>query len=218
MKFTSNLSYLIGLITTDGNLSKDGRHIIFVSKDLDQINNVKKILKLKCEVKEKLGSYSNTKKYYYLQFSDVVLYRFLISIGLMPNKTKNLKSLNIPDEFFCDFLRGHLDGDGCTYSLWDKRWKSSFRLYTVFISASLKHLEWIQTKIIKLLKVTGRLRYYGRSVYHLIFAKKESVVLLNRLYYNKKVICLSRKQFKIDQALGIINKQAGVEKLVYSLP
>ena len=39
-----DLSYIIGLITTDGNLSKDGRHFDFTSKDIEQVKNFKKIL------------------------------------------------------------------------------------------------------------------------------------------------------------------------------
>ncbi len=36
MKWTANLAYAVGLITTDGCLSKDGRHIDLTSKDLEQ--------------------------------------------------------------------------------------------------------------------------------------------------------------------------------------
>ena len=45
-KWTGGLAYIIGLITSDGCLSKDGRHIDFTSKDLDQIQNFTKILGL----------------------------------------------------------------------------------------------------------------------------------------------------------------------------
>lgn len=218
MLWTPDFAYCVGLITTDGNLSKDGRHITFVSKDIEQINNLMRILQLHCKISTKKGSYSNTKLYYYLQFSNIVLYRFLLSIGLMPNKTKIIKELVIPDKYFSDFLRGHLDGDGYTYSHWDNRWKSSFRLYTIFMSASLTHLQWIQRKILELYGVSGKLNFYGRSVYYLVFAKIKSTILLRFLYYNNNVTCLKRKLFKIESALGIIDRQAGVEKLVYSLP
>ena len=46
MRCNSNLSYVIGLLTADGNLSSDGRHITFVSKDLDLIHIFKKGLGL----------------------------------------------------------------------------------------------------------------------------------------------------------------------------
>lgn len=46
MLWSANLAYAVGLITTDGCLYNDGRHLAFVSKDLTQIRTFKRILKL----------------------------------------------------------------------------------------------------------------------------------------------------------------------------
>ena len=67
-----------------------------------------------------------------------------MSIGLMPNKTKIIGAVKIPNNYFFDFLRGHFDGDGTFYSYWDPRWRSSHMFYVVFASASLKHIIWLQ--------------------------------------------------------------------------
>ena len=121
MKLSGKLAYAVGLIATDGNLSKNGRHINLTSKDEEQIKNFAKILNLKNAISMKRSSYTREKKYYFLQFGDIELYRFLLSIGLMPNKTKSLGPLQIPDKYFADYLRGFLDGDGFTTSYWDTR-------------------------------------------------------------------------------------------------
>lgn len=63
MRWSADLAYAVGLISTDGNLSKDGRHFDFTSKDLDQIKNFKKILKLKNKIGKK---YSGQYKFNYL--------------------------------------------------------------------------------------------------------------------------------------------------------
>ncbi len=202
IEWSRDFAYAIGLITTDGSLSKDGRHLNFTSKDLDQIQNFAKILSLKNKVGLKSGSYGGEKKYYNLQFGNVKFYRFLLSIGLCPNKSKRLGRLMIPVKYFADFLRGHLDGDGYTYSYWDKRWKSSFMFYTSFVSASKKHLFWIKQKISELYHIEGALRFSGKSTYVLKYAKISSIKLLRKLYYNEKVVCLKRKKFKIQAALG----------------
>lgn len=47
-----------------------------------------------------------------LQWSDVLFYRWLIDVGLMPAKSLRLGPLKVPDEWFRDFLRGCIDGDG----------------------------------------------------------------------------------------------------------
>ena len=39
IEWSPDFAYAIGLITTDGNLSPDGRHVNFTSKDLELIKN-----------------------------------------------------------------------------------------------------------------------------------------------------------------------------------
>ena len=214
VSWSHSLAYAVGLITTDGCLSKDGRHIDLTSKDLEQINNFKKILRLKNKIGFKYPGGDRNKFCYRIQFGDVKFYDFLLSIGLSPHKSKSLSEIVVPDKYFADFLRGYLDGDGFTYSYWDKRWKSSFMLYTGFASASKSHLEWIKSKIKHLYLIEGSIKYAGKSTYELMYAKRSSIILLNKIYYNDKVVCLKRKKFKIDKALGIIRNQAGMLKLV----
>ena len=156
-EWSPELAYAIGLIATDGCLYGDGRHINLTSKDLDQIKTFAKILGLKNQIGEKQSGYSTGKVYYNFQFGDVLFYKFLESIGLTSNKSKTIGELNIPDRYFADFLRGHLDGDGCTYSYFDPRWKSSYMIYTQFISASNKHLEWLRNKIDAHCDISGKI-------------------------------------------------------------
>lgn len=210
MIWSSNFAYAVGLITTDGCLSKDGRHIDLTSKDLEQIKNLKKILKLTNKIGLKYARSDKSKYYYHIQFGNIKLYRFLVSIGITPKKSKTLKAIKIPDKYFADFLRGCLDGDGCTFSYWSKQWPNSFVMYTSFTSASPEFLVWLRQKIFKLYKVIGSINQ-GRRAQQLRFAKKSSLILIKNMYYSSKNIHLSRKKFKIDQTLGIIGrKEAGV--------
>jgi len=147
----------------------------------------------------------NNKTVTRIQFGDVKFYQFLVRIGITSAKTKTIAKLKIPNKHFFDFLRGHLDGDGSFYSYWDPRWKSSFMFYTVFISASEKHIQWLQNKIYQLLKIKGHITTSkGDTTYHLKYAKRESVKLLKKIYYSKKVVCLSRKRLKIEKVLASI--------------
>jgi intein/homing endonuclease len=107
----ANLWYLVGLITSDGCLSKDGRHIDITSKDYEFLQKLKNLLGLLNKVGTKNKSKVN--QAHYLQISNKNLYDFLLSIGLMSNKSLSLKSLKISEEFFVDFLRGLIDCDGC---------------------------------------------------------------------------------------------------------
>ncbi len=202
--WSTKLAYAVGLITTDGCLSKDGRHINLTSKDKDQICTFKKCLGIKNKVGLKTGGFVKNKKYYNLQFGDVLFYRFLLDIGLTSAKSKTLKSLKIPNKYFADFLRGSLDGDGTFYSYWDKRWASSFLFYLGFISASLEHLEWLQNKIYFLYKTKGHLnKSSNNKAYQLKYAKTEAEVIIKKIYYLPNIPKLDRKFKKINKALKI---------------
>lgn len=204
-RWNSEFAYVVGLITTDGSLSKDGRHIVLVSKDKDQIQNFAKILNLKNRIGLKASTYTGKKIYHQIQFSNVKLYRFLVNIGLGPNKTKSIGILNIPDRYFRDFLRGHLDGDGYTYSYWDKRWKKSYMIYTIFLSSRKEHLDWLYHSIERKLEISGRITKQ-KTVFRLVYAKNDSLKLLKHIYYRANLPCLKRKRLKVLKALGIIEK------------
>jgi len=88
MVWSANFAYAVGLICSDGSLSKDGRHIDFTSKDIEQIENFRKILKLNNKVRLKNSGSNRLKKYYSIQFGDVKLYRFLVSIGITATNQK----------------------------------------------------------------------------------------------------------------------------------
>ncbi len=200
IRWSHNLGYAIGLLTTDGNLSPDGRHFTFVSKDIDLIKTFKRCLGLSNKITLKASGYSN-KMYHKVQFGNVKLYKWLLNIGLMPNKTKIITKIDIPDKYFADFLRGHLDGDGYVRVYQDPIYPNSQRLYTRFTSASLPHLLWLQKRSSSLLDVKGHWCRKDKSTFELSFAKNESKILLNAIYYNKYVPCLKRKRKIVEQFL-----------------
>ena len=208
MGWSANFAYAIGLITTDGCLYNDGRHMSLTTKDIEQAENFKKCLGISVKIGLKSGGVKKEKKYYHVQFGDVKFYRFLLSIGLTPAKSKTIGAVEIPDEYFFDFLRGCFDGDGCFYSYWDPRWKSSHMFYVEFISASRMHIKWLQKKLENKIGVVGYVSGKDTtSVIQLRYAKKEALAIINKMYYNPRVVCLPRKRFKIKKALTIERKQ-----------
>lgn len=191
--WSSAFAYAIGLITTDGNLSKDGRHINLTSKDLEMIVNFKKCLGLENKIGRKARGGSMEKKYFVVQFGDTNFYNFLLSIGLKPAKSHTLKELLIPDEFFKDFLRGCIDGDGSIGAFRHPESKY-LQLRTRLYSGSKSFLVWIKYKISTNVSIdTGWIEGKGKTrVYKLVFAKNDSVKLL-RFIYNQSSCYLTRK-------------------------
>lgn len=209
IKWSRNFAYAIGLLVTDGSLSKDGRHVVFTSKDTEQINNFQKCLDINYIAGKKKNGLSKRRVYYVVQIGDVNFYNFLTKIGLMANKTKIIGAIKVPKKYFFDFLRGHFDGDGSTYCYWDKRWKSSFMFYTTFSSASPAHIEWLREKIKELAKINGHItRARGKSCIQLKYAKEESARLFGKLYH-PGFVGLSRKHLKYLSNLTIMNNNKG---------
>ena len=199
-QWSPTLAYTIGLITTDGNLSSDGRHINFTSKDKQLVQTFKECLRLQNKIGHKARERKGIKRYYQIQFGNIVLYRWLLDIGLTPNKSKTINTLEIPNQYFADFLRGHLDGDGSIKVYQDPVWKKSQRIYVVFNSASILHIEWLQHRIKSLFGVKGFLRT-ANTMFSLTFAKKESLRLLPNLYHRANLPCLERKRTIVQSVL-----------------
>lgn len=203
IKWSPEFAYAIGLIATDGCLLKDRRHVDFTSKDREQIENFIRCLGVRLKIGKKTNGAKGSA--FRVQLSDVNFFRFLVSVGLFPNKSKTIGPLEIPKAFFFDFLRGHFDGDGTFYSYWDPRWRSSFMFYTAFISASKAHIDWLREMISDTVGIRGHIaKAANNSAYNLRYAKAESLKLLRKLYYDRRVVCLSRKRTKVEKALSAV--------------
>jgi len=198
--WSPEIAYAVGLITTDGNLSPDGRHIDITSNDFQLLETAKKCLVINNKITPKYSGSTGLKSSYHIQFGNVIFYKWLESIGLMPNKSKILGHLKIPEKYFFHFLRGFLDGDGNVLRYMDKVFPKSERLYLRFYCASTKHLEWLQKNTKKLANINGRIKK-DTKIYTLVYAKKESLKLLPLIYPNKNVHCLIRKYKQIESFL-----------------
>ncbi len=214
--WSPNIAYGVGLFATDGCLYNDYRHLDFTSKDREQLKNFKKCFNVRAKVSYKTSGFSD-KKYPRLQWGDVNLIRFFISVGLTPKKSKTIGVLAIPDEYFFDFVRGHHDGDGSFHSYWDRRWRSSFMYYLIFSSASKNHIDWIQGSLSRMLGVRGHVTCAGKTgeLYQLKYAKREALKIIKKMYHVPTAICLNRKKKKIFKALKVDNltNRARVAKL-----
>jgi hypothetical protein len=206
VKWRADLAYAVGLIATDGCLSSDGLLVDLTSKDREQLVNYSKCLGVDFKIGLKWNS--GGREHSRVQFKNRLFYDFLLSIGLTPKKSLTMGKLGIPSKYFFDFLRGCFDGDGTFYSYWDPRWRSSHMFYLEFVSASRKHVIWLQGEIKKLLNIQGHITNVKKgTMCQLKYAKKDSVEIIKKMYYNPKVVCLSRKRIKIEKALEIEEKQ-----------
>jgi len=198
IRWNSNLSYAVGLFTADGNISLDGRHLEFCSKDLELVRNIKKCLNLNNKIGRKQRGTYPKKWYHRIQFGNKKLYNFLLKIGLTPNKSNSLTYLKIPKKYFSDFLRGLIDGDGTIgYFMHPESKQKQFRIR--ISSGSRDFLEWLKGKINNFLDIKGSIRQVTRA-YELCYYKRASRKLVDFIYYRSATIYLKRK-FKIAKLM-----------------
>lgn len=216
-KWDPNMAYSVGLIVTDGNLSKDGRHIIMTSTDKELLKTFRSCLDKRNKITINPPSNLSKKTAYHIQIGDVVFYDWLLKIGLCTNKSLKIGSLKIDKKYFPDFLRGHLDGDGSitfykdSYNTYLKPQYIYDRLIVRLMSASKKHIDWLRKNIFLLSGLKGSLSYHcsksqkGKNgAYVLKFSTKEAKKMLNWVYYDKQLPHLKRKYDVAKQFL--INK------------
>ena len=199
IEWNSKFAYAIGLLTTDGNLSKDGRHLNMTSKDEELILIFRSCLGLQNKIGKKARGGSLDKKYFVLQFGDRNFYDFLVGIGLKQAKSKTLEELNIPKEYFWDFLRGCIDGDG-SIGIFKHPESRHSQLRIRLYSASPIFLNWLKETIVKNSDLKGgwiEIAKKNTSVYKLVFAKEDSVKLFKLIYNNSE--CFLNRKYKVAE-------------------
>jgi hypothetical protein len=109
----------------------------------------------------------------------------------------------VPDEFLAPLVRGLLDGDATiANAIWraDTTRRSDYYyewLRTRFISGSLRHLEWLKTRLHDHLDLRGWIwldKSGANVVAHLNYGKHDSIKLLRWAYAESSDASLLRKR------------------------
>ncbi len=204
IEWSTDFAYAVGLLTADGNLSPDGRHLNLTSKDREMVTNFKNCLKLENKIGRKSrGGNMEEKRYYVLQFGDKNFYDFLLDVGLMPNKSNRLLQLKIPDDYFGDFLRGYFDGDG-SVSAHKHPESRHLQLRVRFASGSVSFLGWLKKKIESNSVVQGGWIMRSRGAYQLSYGKEDSIKLLKFMYNGNGSCSLTRKRSRAQLLLNLL--------------
>ena len=196
--------YLVGLIASDGSLSVDKRHIDITSSDSEYLQRVRCMCDIRSSVAQKIGGKGT--KAFRIQIADKLFYDFLKDVGLNPKKSRVIGPLRVPKEYFCDFLRGEIDGDGSIRS-WVHPSNGCEQWSLRIVSASKKYLEWISDQVQILFRARGRIykdQGEGFSKYVLKYGKISAQVILRYCYWCNDLV-LPRKH---KLALSLINTKS----------
>ena len=200
-------AYLLGFIFADGWVvcnPQNGNYELGVQINtedkyiLERLNNElggSHVISFKPkEAREILGNVCTVNESCVLRIysKDIVL--DLINCGVVENKTYNAKNINIPDEFFFDFLRGLIDGDGCY-------WKYKNQTYLHITDGNSNILEYLQSVLLAY-NIKTSLYQEKEHKFRLYCTDYKSMnILIHKIYHQDYSFCLSRKYEKIKHFL-----------------
>ena len=201
--WSNNMAYILGLIVTDGCLCehKNGCNgLNITNKNRNILVNIAKIMDSGHKISAKARERESVKKYFQLQIRDKAMYADLLKLGSTPRKSKTVRIPNVPSEFFGDFVRGCLDGDGSVVVWQDLRWKHPWQMCARFFSGSINFLYDMQEKLHKNFGLTKGSIQRARRAHVLYYSIADSVKLYNVIYKNvdSNSLFFERKRDKFE--------------------
>lgn len=197
-KWSKEMAYVLGLILTDGCISKYGTVSLCIN-DKDLLENVKAILGSGHPIRQS----RHQKGLYAFIFAREKIVADLNKLGVFPKKSLDVRFPDVPDAYLIDFIRGVFDGDGSVF--FEKR-SSNFPLKSSFISGSKRFIETLEDKL-SILGMPKRNIYRQKTkngiLYMFRYAHKDSAKLFKILYEGalEKGLFLRRKYYKFLSGL-----------------
>ena len=192
-RWSSQMAYILGIWFADGYMRHDKSYrIMFNSNDYDIITEIRSVLKSN----HKIHKWTDN-CFRLIIYSKQMFFR-LTKLGGLSAKSKIIKFPKVPILYLPDFIRGYFDGDGSVFYVNYKATKNNktYReLRSNFTSGSLEFLTTLQNMLSTQLKLVKRkiCPYDNDSSWKLGYGKKDTLKLLNYLYYPKYPIGLKRK-------------------------
>jgi len=204
--WSREMAYVLGLITTDGCISKSGTIALSIN-DKDLLEKVRQVM----GSEHKICRSNHQEGLYCFHFTRPRLVKDLAGLGILPRKSLNVKFPAVPDAFLKDFVRGVFDGDGSVY--FETRSKC-YPLRSTFVSSSQEFIEKLELVLQQMglpERVIHRQRTKNGTHFKIRYSHKDSRKLFNIMYYGDigNTIFLERKYKKFLD--GFKQDKIGIE-------
>jgi len=195
------MSYILGYIVADGciTVSKDRKNRPFTlnitSIDLKHLYLLKETLESEHKISKK-SQKINTNGYQ-LQIRNPILTKDLMSLGIFPRKTYNLKPIEVPEKYFSHFVRGFFDGDGSVYIY---KVNGTPQIKVSFVSVSLSFITHFNRHLCDCLNIIPKIVHKDSPAekrmiqYSNCFYVDDCNKLAEFMYGNNPRLFLSRKR------------------------
>lgn len=205
---TPEKAYYLGLIYADGCVQEGKMIITLKSSDRAVLDRLAELLGGAHQVQLRqtsgvLNGYEYNTEIAALSICSQDFCKDLITHGVVQRKTYE-KEYPRCENYFFDFLRGFLDGDGCIYT-------HEREIQIIFTGSNYNFLRYINAQIKKEYSTHGSLSSPDRWRKRLCFSRRDEIItLLNRLYEDKNSPRIERKYKKFIDFLTANNLEVVV--------
>ena len=182
--WSRNMAYMLGFWFADGCIYNNKMFDITVhAKDKYILKQFAKELEYEGPIQDYVDRQAVK-----INFSCVVIYNDIISLGGTECKSLTVQFPKVPEEYLADFIRGYFDGDG---SVWNVK---GGRINISFTCGSKDFLD----KLLEILKEKAGVEggSYDVNSMSLRFGNKDSHKIGNFIYKNNPELFLLRKRSK----------------------
>ena len=194
-KWSPKMAYILGLLMTDGCLSKAQKGSYVISLCLNDKELLEEVAKaMDSDHPITLSRHQNG--LYIFKFGREKLIQDLMRLGMKLRKSLDLKFPNVPKEYLRDFIRSVFDGDGCVFY---RQGAKARLLNTSFVGGSKNFIYGIGKALQELGMPEKRIYEHRQknTYYTLRYGHTDSIVLYKIMYDNfKKDLYLRRKYDK----------------------
>jgi predicted DNA-binding protein YlxM (UPF0122 family) len=201
--WSPEMAYILGLIITDGCISKSGTVSLCIN-DLELLEKTRKAM----NSAHKITPSRSQKGLFCFHFSREKMTKRLKSLGVIPNKSLVVKFPEAPKDYLADLIRGIFDGDGSVF--FDKR-RPYFPLRTKFVSGSEAFIQSLKNNLGSLgmpkRKIYKQKTKNGWS-YIIVYDHKDSVKLFKIIYNTgQNQLFPERKYNRFLEGLGALKHE-----------
>lgn len=204
-KWSPEMAYILGFVVADGTIIVDrfreSLRLRILSTDIEILEKIANVLGV-CKIHKNKSRGGTRKQTFYLDICNRRFVQHLIDLGVCPNKSYDMKKLDIPEELFSHFFRGYLDGDGC-FSYGNSTRGGKF-CHVSWVGACKDYMKWLHDEVNRVLG-SGKPKIHvdNKGYYRSFISGKNKVRKLLDYIYNNSSIHLERKFVKYIEAIGL---------------
>jgi len=206
--WSPEMAYVLGLLITDGCLSRSKNGSYRISLCLNDRSLLEKVARA-IGSNHTIANSKHQRGLHVFIFGRKKIAQDLMRLGMKPRKSLDIGFPDVPDGYLRDFIRGAFDGDGSVYYSKAKKLKlttsftSGSRAFVYGLEKALQGLGMPQQKIYE--------SHYKNTYYTIRYSHKNSIILFKILYGNMQNDLYLRRKY--DKFKAVIDHEKSIRRV-----